>query len=190
MRGAICTCCSTACSRSRLTATSVAQIGPGAVIGRAGAARGWPANRHPPRGHAVEGRRGVRRGAVPRNAQRAGCRASPGRGAAWLIAARTRSRVTSGGSGGELDPPAAEQPVDLGAVQERAEVAGKARRGTLDDLMRSPVDLSRAQSAIHDVNTRIAEILDERARHAATRRGVRRPGCRVRASRPGSQGSP
>ena len=36
---------------------------------------------------------------------------------------------------GDLDAPAAEQPVELGAIQERAEIAGQTRRGALDHLM-------------------------------------------------------
>ena len=52
--------------------TSVAQVGPGAVLGERAAARRWPADGDAPGAHAVQGRGRLRRRALPRDAQRAG----------------------------------------------------------------------------------------------------------------------
>jgi CRP-like cAMP-binding protein len=60
-----------------------------------------------------------------------------------------------------LDSPATEEPVDLVAREQRTEVAGQTRRGTLDDLMGWAVNVAGTQSAVDGVDARVAEILHE-----------------------------
>ena len=80
---------------------------------RAGAARGWPANRDAPRVDRVQGCRRIGARGVPRDAQRAGCGASPRSGSSLADRGANPIHRDLRWERRELDSPAAEEPVEL-----------------------------------------------------------------------------
>ena len=116
-RATSCSCCSTACCASRSTASALAELGPGAVARRAGAARGRAAHVDAARRvHAVQGRGRPRPTRSTRRPGRAAARATARGGADPGLTSRRR-RVcgsTSAASAARPRPRARSSPATAG----------------------------------------------------------------------------